>query len=507
MRAQSRTWILILLLGLLIVLSGCDQAQELAGQTEVDQISEIEEAEFYNALRGTVELVQAPVLFVGLVTLLGGWKLGRMGLAINGFVVGVLMLYTFLKTTDLIAIDDETTLRGLAVAGGILSAIAAFYLYNLMSLAIGGAIGTTILGGTWLQALDKVPPQLLVFLTTFISAMLMFLIFRLFLVGFSAVIGAALLMLAAPLSAAWVLPLAGLGILIQSGIAWWINDDIFRNMRGDVRQAATQAFGDVLGPFSTLRDKQREGVPTPADMMPSYSPFAQKRGAPAQAPHSPQGMQGGHPTQSPYHAPQGQMSYAQQRPQIPHPQQPPAYPAPVYTAPPPQPVAPVYQPPRNPAPMPQTPPANQAPRTPAYSPQPMAPANQAPMPQTPLNAPPPIVADQIPTAQAIPAQSEKTQPSMAMRMPNIALSDGRVIPLDKSQITVGRSSDCQIVVNDPEVSNHHLIFSVHSEGVTVLDNHSTNGSYINGQRMHTPHRLTPQDVIQIGAVTLRLVVE
>jgi pSer/pThr/pTyr-binding forkhead associated (FHA) protein len=87
----------------------------------------------------------------------------------------------------------------------------------------------------------------------------------------------------------------------------------------------------------------------------------------------------------------------------------------------------------------------------------------------------------------------------------IALNDGRLFPLEGTQITVGRSPDNIIVVNDAQVSGHHLIFAIQPEGVVVWDNNSTNGSYFNGQPLQGSQRLTPDDVLQIGEVTLRLV--
>lgn len=72
-------------------------------------------------------------------------------------------------------------------------------------------------------------------------------------------------------------------------------------------------------------------------------------------------------------------------------------------------------------------------------------------------------------------------------------------------MVAGRNADNAITVNDPQVSGRHLVFSVQPEGVVVWDNNSTNGTYLNGVLLRGSHRLTPQDVLQIGATTLRLV--
>jgi pSer/pThr/pTyr-binding forkhead associated (FHA) protein len=73
-----------------------------------------------------------------------------------------------------------------------------------------------------------------------------------------------------------------------------------------------------------------------------------------------------------------------------------------------------------------------------------------------------------------------------------------------SRITVGRNPDNVIVLNDPQVSSYHMIFSIQTEGVVVWDNNSTNGTYLNGILLTGYHRLTTSDVLQVGAVILRL---
>ena len=457
---NQRVQRILLLLLLSFLLGACDQIE---GIDETD-VSQIEEAEFYNLLRETVVDVRMPVLFIGLINLLGGWKLGRFGLAMNGFVIGGLMIYTYLNNADIV--EDENTLRAMGVVGGLLTAILAFFLYNLMALLIGGAIGTTLMGGTWLQVAEQVPPQVLVFLTTFASAMLMFVVFRLFLVAFSAVIGAVMLMMAVPFEPLWVIPMVGLGILIQSGIAWWINDDIFRNLRGDLRTAVGESFGEVLGPFGLLRERQKETYGSaPVSRQPQY-------GSPQQPPQ--------------YNPPPQQQQRYNAPPQQPAQYSPPPQPssAPRYN-PPPQP----QQPPQyNPPPQQYQPPAQQAPYNPPLQ-------YQAPVP--PYQ--PPVQPDYASLHQT--QQSTRFQPELLL----LQLNDGRVFPLNHPQITVGRSADNLIVVNDPEVSGRHLIFALQPDGLMVWDNNSTNGSYLNGRPLQGSHRLTMQDVIQIGAVTLRLI--
>lgn len=76
--------------------------------------------------------------------------------------------------------------------------------------------------------------------------------------------------------------------------------------------------------------------------------------------------------------------------------------------------------------------------------------------------------------------------------------------LAKEQITLGRDITNDIVINDPEVSRHHLRLTRGPEGYTLEDLGSTNGTFVNGQRLTTsPRPLRPGDAIGLGeTVTL-----
>lgn len=84
---------------------------------------------------------------------------------------------------------------------------------------------------------------------------------------------------------------------------------------------------------------------------------------------------------------------------------------------------------------------------------------------------------------------------------------GEVYPLAEKSVTVGRDALSTIMVNDPEVSRQHaLIFRASSGIFQIQDLGSTNGTYVNGNRLGSePSVLKPLDVITMGgAVTLVL---
>ncbi len=84
---------------------------------------------------------------------------------------------------------------------------------------------------------------------------------------------------------------------------------------------------------------------------------------------------------------------------------------------------------------------------------------------------------------------------------------GRSYPLDpmrQAALTVGRSSESDIVLSDGRASRHHADIRWDGQHWTVVDNRSTNGTYVNGLRVHGPYDLRVGDRITIGETTMVL---
>ncbi|MFC1960160.1 FHA domain-containing protein [Chloroflexota bacterium] len=78
--------------------------------------------------------------------------------------------------------------------------------------------------------------------------------------------------------------------------------------------------------------------------------------------------------------------------------------------------------------------------------------------------------------------------------------------LNKDIVALGRDITNDIVINDPEVSRHHCRLSRTSTGYTFEDLGSTNGSFINGQRLTATRPMMNGDMIGLGE-TVTLVFE
>jgi pSer/pThr/pTyr-binding forkhead associated (FHA) protein len=77
--------------------------------------------------------------------------------------------------------------------------------------------------------------------------------------------------------------------------------------------------------------------------------------------------------------------------------------------------------------------------------------------------------------------------------------NGRIV-LGPTPVTIGRTQDNQLVVNDPKASTHHAEIRPDGQGYSITDLGSTNGTFVNGQRLtpHVPRQLNPGDAVRIG---------
>jgi pSer/pThr/pTyr-binding forkhead associated (FHA) protein len=70
--------------------------------------------------------------------------------------------------------------------------------------------------------------------------------------------------------------------------------------------------------------------------------------------------------------------------------------------------------------------------------------------------------------------------------------------LNKPEIIIGRESNNDIIINEVEVSRKHARLLRKAGGYVVEDMGSTNGTFVNGQRLIGPHSLQPGEVILLA---------
>lgn len=72
------------------------------------------------------------------------------------------------------------------------------------------------------------------------------------------------------------------------------------------------------------------------------------------------------------------------------------------------------------------------------------------------------------------------------------------IKLRSGVMLLGRSSTCDVVLDDALVSRRHAKLTVTPDGVTLEDNGSVNGVYLNSRRLRGSERIREGDHVQIG---------
>lgn len=75
---------------------------------------------------------------------------------------------------------------------------------------------------------------------------------------------------------------------------------------------------------------------------------------------------------------------------------------------------------------------------------------------------------------------------------------GKVFELSQDEITIGRDIGNNVVVNDPEVSRRHTRLRSQAGGYVIEDLGSTNGTFVNGQRLMGPHMLKSGEQVMLG---------
>ena len=83
---------------------------------------------------------------------------------------------------------------------------------------------------------------------------------------------------------------------------------------------------------------------------------------------------------------------------------------------------------------------------------------------------------------------------------------GRTHDLKVDKTTVGRVEDNTFQIAEPSVSSHHCEILLRGSEVVVKDLGSTNGSFINGEKV-TESVLKPGQLLRLGQIEMRLETE
>jgi hypothetical protein len=75
---------------------------------------------------------------------------------------------------------------------------------------------------------------------------------------------------------------------------------------------------------------------------------------------------------------------------------------------------------------------------------------------------------------------------------------GQIFELNRNEISIGRDIANDLVINDAEVSRKHAQLTLEGDRYKIEDLNSTNGTYIDGQRLIGPHLMAIGEIIMFG---------
>ncbi|CCI51978.1 FHA domain-containing protein FhaB/FipA [Nostocoides jenkinsii] len=82
--------------------------------------------------------------------------------------------------------------------------------------------------------------------------------------------------------------------------------------------------------------------------------------------------------------------------------------------------------------------------------------------------------------------------------------EGTRIPLGDNDILIGRNAECLLVLDDDFASGRHAAFVRTPDGWAVEDLGSTNGTFVDGERIAELVGIAPGNEVQIGRTTIEL---
>jgi pSer/pThr/pTyr-binding forkhead associated (FHA) protein len=82
--------------------------------------------------------------------------------------------------------------------------------------------------------------------------------------------------------------------------------------------------------------------------------------------------------------------------------------------------------------------------------------------------------------------------------------EGMEMPLGGGPITIGRSSESNVVIRDDYTSTNHARLDLRAEGWLLTDLESTNGTFVAGQKVTAPVFIAERTPITIGTTTFEL---
>ncbi|MFO1063925.1 MAG: EAL domain-containing protein [Pirellulales bacterium] len=105
------------------------------------------------------------------------------------------------------------------------------------------------------------------------------------------------------------------------------------------------------------------------------------------------------------------------------------------------------------------------------------------------------------------ASAQAESPVWMLMRTGSADSDHREIVVDPIPFSVGRQPGCCLQLNYRTISGYHAELQIDRGQLWVIDRKSTNGTYVNGQRITEPTPLREEDLLQFADIAMRVKVD
>lgn len=83
------------------------------------------------------------------------------------------------------------------------------------------------------------------------------------------------------------------------------------------------------------------------------------------------------------------------------------------------------------------------------------------------------------------------------------LKEGSIIPI-RSDVSLGRKDTNSIVLRDQHVSGNHAKIILRNNGLFLEDLNSTNGTFLNGEKVNGKVKLTKKDELRVGTAIFKV---
>lgn len=108
----------------------------------------------------------------------------------------------------------------------------------------------------------------------------------------------------------------------------------------------------------------------------------------------------------------------------------------------------------------------------------------------------------------IESELQSTQSSSIRLAVTYSTGKSEEIVLRQRIIFIGRASSFGHFDQDKEISRKHLMIKVNDGGeVFIEDQGSTNGTFLNGKKINGMHPVSPNDLIKVGGIQLRVMAQ